>query len=644
MVSPPDRRARRRSGAADGAGRREWPVDLVVAVVILAAGIAVRLWNIQFLPLHFDNVDPFLRAFAWVADWGEVLSGNRQTSWAELRWPASAPWLDQFGPGLVWSYVPFVISASSLEEAFSRRYVVQALMAPALYFVVRWCLDEEGGRAAPGALLRGSHVAGFVAAVAVGFTGEPLGTAGLGDQTMVAPEVAILVLAGCALTLRGRSSRAFVVAAAALPWAVMVHPMSVALAPGFALISLVIWRRKGRVLVLAGVLLAALVSIPEVIHLSEIGGDEGGDAVAATIEITNHPHASPADIVVDSLEGWMTLEPFPLGLLLLVAPVLAVAVPAWRARRRGSRLLREIGRRTRTRARHSAETQRQVDCAVLGLVVLANLAGLLALGMAAGLLRPYHWRILLPGHALALGLVVHMVIPWQVLRTVAADRTARLVPILAACVASVVLVLAGAARLDRMGRGIGSVADHAQMARAITADAGTEARWLDSILLDYPKYRFTWTSTPAVFLEQRLGGTPRKSFEFPGALYVAVAGSPGDVEAVCGRMGWGTEPGPRRAAVASTNPDLPGAHLVDWLRVDVDADIVVVRLDTWESSRRWTGWLMSQFPAGHVRLLLDSNHTLPLANHEHNPEASWDWFDPAMLEMHFETATDTNVY
>jgi len=620
---------------------RGWFIDLLVFAAIAAAGIVVRLWNLEAFPLHFDVVDPFLRAQAWLTDWQLALRGEWNPGWIELLRPASAPWLNQFGPGLVWSYVPLVAGASSLEEAFARRYVFQALMAPLTYLVVRGILAHTGDAERAGQSLDVSRPAAFLAALAVGFTGEPFGTAGLGDQTMLAPEAGLVVVLACALAIRWPGSLGFPLAAAALPWAAMIHPMTIVIAPGFALVTVVVWRRVGGRRALIGLVIAAVFSIPEVLHLAEMKWRQGGSAFSDTLGYTSSFHRRPLELLSVASRAWLSLEPRGAGPLLLVAPGVLLGVAAWQGRRGGlGPLMRGVWRRASRGTDRGADSALQRDLGVFGLVVVANLVALVGLGMVTGLLMPYHWRIVLPGHAVALGFAAYLLATRLAARASPPIWLARSLDGGIAIVALLALIGASALRLDRIPLGNGGVAVHRSLAQTIADDAGDEPRWFDAIVLGYGEHPFSWSFTPAIFLEQRMAGASRERFAHPGYLYVTVSGPPGEIEAVCDGMGWsrtaggGGEADPRRVASA----EFPGVHYIGRFTVNHAAEILTVRFDTPRQSRTWTGWLFDQFEAGEVRLMLDCNHVVPLTTEEVDMSDVWSWFDEEMLQYHYETA------
>lgn len=608
---------------------RERLFDLAIVLALAAAGVAVRLWHLQWLPVHFDNTDPFIRAFAWIADWRGALGGGASPGWSELIYPASAPWLNQFGPGLVWSYAPLVAGASSLEEAFARRYVVQALMAPLLYLAVR-VLTRERGKAARTDVYS-SRAGALVAALAVGFTGEPMGTAGIGDQTMLAPEFAALVLAGCALALRRPGPAGFLLAAAALPWAVMIHPMSIALTPGVLVVAAALWRRGRWRLVLGGGCLGLVVFLPELIQLLQLRAEQGG-VLAEAVQSTNHASKTLAASAAGNLRGWWTLEPFPLGPLLLGAPGLALAGIVWR-----------LGRRSGSWTSPGRGISAAEAATLSYAAVCANVVGLLVTGAVVGFLLPYHWRILLPGHALALGLLVHgLAVRW--LPSVRlASPIARLAPLGAAVGAALLLAGVTAARLDRFDAGSGDIALHQGLAETIAADAGDAPRWFDAIVVGYPNHRYSWSFSPAVFLEQRMRGAPRERFRFPGYLYLTVSGTARDIEAICQDMGWPSRPDPGRTRGSADAAVAGEVRFVDRLVVNDVHEIVVLRLDSKQQARAWTGWLHGRFSPGATRLILDSNHVLPLTTDGHDTADSWAWFDPGMVAFHLATAATPSV-
>ena len=604
-------------------------VDIATVTALFGAGVAVRLGQLGELPLHFDNVDPFLRAFAWLHDWLGLLDGRTDAGLADLLLPASAPWLHQFGPGLAWSYVPFVLGAPTLEAAFVRRYLVQALLAPVVFLALRRCLTRPGGATPSGGRSPASYLAGITGALAIGFCGEPFGTAGPGDQTYLAPEFTCVVAVAALFAISRRRSRGFLVAMAVLPWAVMVHPMAIALAPGCLWIAVLVWRRARKGTLALGLLLAACVSIPECVHLWSGQGSEGS-AFGETLGYVSNFFHSPSEIWRKSVRAWCDLEPKGIGPLLFASP-LAVWLLSVRTSWRRSHGTDGPG--------NAAEPRRSIGVEFVGRDALASslfavfallgVASLLGFGMALGFLKPYQWRIVLPAHAVTLGLAVYLAacrVP--ILRGASGSRGSTDLSLVAPAASIALIVAIAISPGERVPTTDGALGAHRWMDRVIAEDAGHAPRWFDAVVLEHTVQPFCWAFTPAVFLEQRMRGVPRETFRHTGSLYLALSGPRRIVDAICRDRGWrGNE-----SSVAVPH----GAHFVGRRTVNDADEILIVKLDDDVSSRAWTGWLFSG-PAG-PRLMLESNHVLPLTEQGYDMAQGWAWFDDAMLKQHMQTA------
>ena len=595
-------------------------VDVATMAVLFGAGATVRLGHLVDLPLHFDNVDPFLRAYAWVHDWSTVVDGRSDAGPLDLLFPASAPWLGQFGPGLVWSYVPLVVGAPTLESAFVRRYLVQALLAPLVFLALRRGIPWSGGAASNRGVNPASYLAGIVGALAIGFCGEPFGTVAQGDQTYLAPEFAMATAAAVLFATRGRGAPWVLLAMAAVPWAAMVHPMAIALAPGLLWVVALLWNRARTSIVVVGVVLAACVSLPECFHLASVWRQGGeGSAFAATIGYTGSLSLSPAEVFRQSSRAWWGLQPTGIGPLLLAGPwvVLAFSVPPlWR------RSFRE-----------AIPDSVALSSCVFALYTLTTAAALLGIGVLVGYLQPYQWRVVLPAHALTLGLAIYLVahsLPF--LRGAPSSRVHGALSLAVLVICAALLVAIVNPRTDGASPKSALFDIHRGMARVIAEDAGESPRWFDAIVLDHDAQPFCWAFTPAVFLEQRMGGAPREAFRHTGRLYLVLSGPRQSVAAIVHDMGWDADGTPL------VGQSLDGVHLVGRHPVNSAAEILVVRLDDSASSRAWTGWLFSRTPSLDPRLLLDSNHVLHLTEDGYDMADGWAWFDDAMLKQHMQTA------
>lgn len=255
------------------------------------------------------------------------------------------PHAPESGPALYWLSSLFMIGADDLREAFARRYVFQAAVAPVVYLA----LARATGRGV-------AVVAGLGLAVAPGL----LQTLDSGYQGYLAPDVAAGVAAGLVVGLRsGARSTPVAVALVAVPIAMMCHPLAIGLLPPVLVAAAWAWRedRPGRVRLGIGLSLAAGLGI---VRLVQLVISPEPLWVAAT---SNASGASPIRVVADALFA-IPGQDGALFLLLLVAAA-AFALRAGPARR------------------------------LAGLFGL-GLATLCLVGATIGYLQPYHLRILLP--------------------------------------------------------------------------------------------------------------------------------------------------------------------------------------------------------------------------------------------------------
>jgi len=614
-----------------------WLPDLLVALVLLLAGVSWRWELMVHQPLFFDNVDPFLRAHAWTTDWILAFSGHSQQTWYELLWPASAPWLRQFGPALAWLYVPFVVGASGLQAAVQRRLVVQALMALVLYGGLRRTFGQHAKNEGRGdlALPWPEMLAALAAALTLGFTCEPFGMMSIGDETYLAPDLCVLVSVAVAGILLADSRRMLYLGFGALPVAAMLHPLAVCYAPGLLLVAHRVWRKGDRRIVLESLAIGALFSVPEAIHLADILLEHGDLSWVAETVGVGAQAGSPLAPVVASWQAFIELEPFPVGPLLLLAPV-AVLTWVFLARPPGAE-----------GAGQQADADLRAGAAWLSVFTLLCLLFLLGLGAGLGILRPYHWRIALPAMTLQLGLAVYLLARWFQRRVCGLEKMLRLgLPLLVAVPLALLVLIRASDTLERTGPWNGDVKVHRWMAEVLQHDAGDRKRWFEAVVLGYKDHPFSWVSGPALFLEQRMMGVPRGRFCLDGWLYLAVNGHIAHTGAVRQQMGWDEEALAAWSSVvgagtrAQHGPPLPArdrtdVHLVGRYQVNPEYAILLVRLEDYRASRAWSGWLFEQLPPEQVQLMLDANYYLPLSMPEFAYHYAAMYFDPRMVQEHY---------
>ncbi len=606
----------------------KWLIDGAICVALLVASVFLRLQGLSEISLHFDAVDPFMRAVAWLTDCDLLLRGEAEEGLVKTLWPASAPWVSQFGPALVWGYAPFVAGASTLHEAFARRYVLQALGVVLVYLSMRVALQPPRQARAPSGVWP-ARLGAWAAAMAVGFGGEPFGTLGKGDQTYLAPDLCMVVAAAAAMVLVGRRPWWFLVSVGVLPWAIMMHPLAACYVPGVLILAVYVWRQGRKNVAMAGLAVGAVSAIPEIVHLAILArGEPDGGRFSETLGYVSTYFQAPTGILTTAAEAFASQQPFPLGILLFLAPLFVIGW-TWIARR-------SVG-----------QGRSRSGMASLALWASAAALGLLALAFVTGLHHGYHWRIPLPGLALTLGLAVSLLAA-RIRFVSHLDPVARVIG--RSVMVLVLVALTGAAMHARSWRfplGSGDLDLHRWMAQVIQEDAGTSSRWFDAVVLGYDAHPFSWAFTPAIYIEQRLADQPRGVFRPDGMLYLAVNGPTPAIDGILATMGWeesalrGWERtdsgmGASGPAVAGRSPAT--VHLVGWYVVNPSYSLLLVRLPEPASSRAWTAWLYSRFPTGTTRLMLDSNHVMPLTMPGLSYKKWWRWFDASMLDLHIETA------
>lgn len=608
-------------------------MDGLFAALLLTAAVVVRLQGLGDLRVDFDSIDPFMRAMACLTDCELLVRGESSMGPAQAVWPATGPWVYHFGPALVWMYIPFVVGAESLQEAFARRYVLQALGVVFTYVSMRWLLQRPR-RTSSNRSVWPAILGAWTAALVVGFAGEPFGTLGYGDQTYLAADLCLLMSVAVAMVLLRQRHTWLVVGSFALPWAVNMHPLALCYLPGLLLAAVHVWR-AGRARVVAASLAIGLVcSLPQAVHLGLVLVEtlqSGSDSGAA------FHSSSSVWILGTAVAAFGSLEPRPLGPLLLAAPPFVLV---WIG----------IARGPRARGRESR------GAIWLSVWSLVTTAGLLALILVLGYHRPYHWRIPLPALALVSGLAVFL--PAQALqrRLAGVGAAARWgVPAIVTALVAVLSLAMVTARLDRFPPGQGDLTLHRWMARVIQEDAGDETRFYDSIVIGWDLRTYSEAFMPAVYVEHRMMNVPRSAIRGEGLLYVAVNGPSRFIDPVRDEMGWdvGAEP-------LLVRPELDAADIERWNRasfptgmwapaipgdfatdvallghyiVDREYSLLLVRFTDPGAARAWTGWLHQRFTREETpRLMLDCNYVLDLTTPRKPPAAWLYWFDQELMQ------------
>ena len=388
-------------------GRR---ADVGIALLLFGAAAAFRLARLDLVVLNSDTIGPYLRAWT-------ILAGDGLLP---------APHAAESGPALYWISTAFLAGADSLHEAFARRYLLQAAVAPLMYLAL-------AGRA-------GRPLAALAASLLAASPGL-LQTLDSGYQGYLAPDVAAVVVA-CLVLAAGDPFRARPVAIAlpVVPVAMMCHPFALSLLLPVLGAAALAWRddpRRRRELLVGAALAVGLGTV----RLVQLAGGPG-DGYLWSHAVSNSSGAAVGEVIAAALAA-IPRQDGVVAAALLVAPGLAVLRPSPAARRLG----------------------------VLYAVALGSLA---VAGAVIGYLQPYHARILLP-FAIAVGAVaastdepgpVRRSLPWALAAAVLAG---------------------GAWTASRVDRPVPDLDAHAAFGEAIAADAA-DGRWVEFATLGTPSW------------------------------------------------------------------------------------------------------------------------------------------------------------
>ncbi len=608
-------------------GLRTWWPDLLVTGCVFVAGMHVRLRVLPYALVSDDSIGPYLTAH------GMGMGGG----W--LPEPHAVP----FGPGLYWTHALLLAGASSLQDAFWRRAVFQALMAVVLYVALRRVLGPDTPRqSAVTVAVQSAWPARLAAAVAAMALCCSHGLA-LSLQSSFemywAPDLLAWVTAAALLVLLGGGDRWLLAAMALIPLAIMVHPFSVAYLPGLLALTALVWWRGHRVVVVASVALAGIGILPRLVQMQQIKAvDDQTGLAAVTQDVQGTAFADESALVVlvrHTLDAFTHREPPPLGPALLVAPLVFAVLLAllWRGR-----------------ARWLPSGSLPPDGQPVGLWLLAgwtavNGVSLLVTGYLIGYLQSYHWRGLMSVLAVQLGLVVYLAAVvaagWLGPRVPAGVRWGGIV----ACAVAVLALVALPARREAAEwpaapPGSGDLAAHAWVARVIQHDAHFEPRWFDQVFLGEEAWR--WGSSSALFLEQQMQHVPVDAFQPDGLLYLVVSGSGEIVETLRRRMEWrdwslaawdeGNAIGARSGEPVPAR-GFDGVALVGMSPGSLTPAHMVIRLEDPEAAQAWTGWLCTQFEPGTVNAKLDANDFLSRVLGKHRFQDTRRWYDDCVFAV-----------
>ncbi len=612
-----------------GARIRGWIPDLLLMASAAAVGIALRLWVLPYSLVSDDSMGPFLTAYGM----------TRDGTW--IPEPHAVP----FGPALYWSHALLMAGASSLEDVFLRRAVTQVLMGVVLYAALRWVLGPDTPRQTAVTVSIPSpwpaRLGAWVAAVAVTCSNGLLMTLQSSFEMYQAPDLAAWMTAAVVLVLLDERHRLVIVAMVLLPVAVMIHPFSVCFAPGLLLVCVWVWRRGKPVTAVVGAALAALGMVPRLVQMGRIKGDEdqtGLAAVTEDVQGTAFVEDSPFMVLARSVvETFINREPPPLGLLLLLAPMIVVGLLLW------------LPRTTWLPQGCLPPDGRTGGLGRLAVWTWVNIASLLVTGFAIGYLQTYHWRVLTPVLAVQLGLAVYLVVLVAVGRLTARPwpAPARIAAQLAAVILALALLLGLAARMRSewlvKPPSSGDLPSHRWAAAAIQEDAHFDTRWFDIVFLGVEPWR--WGSAPALFIEQRMNHVPEEAFQAEGTLYMVLAGNGDEMDVLRRRNQWrdyDLAHWPDDVRQRSGDPipakEVEGVSLIGFDPGSLTPSLMVLRIDGPDAAQAWSGWLCEQFTPEAVHVKLDANDFLTILWPKHRFQDTRRWYDECVF-VNFDGAS-----
>jgi len=590
-------------------GRKSFAfLDALVVAALLVAGIVVRSRGIPFMQLDENTIYPYVRALYLLDGWtGAPLPLPRylDSSWF---WPHMYTSDLQFGPGLIWAHVPLLAGASSLSAVFARRFIVQAAVAPLLYLALRSALGSKtaAGRSASGMPPWPSMAASLSCAVIVGFTGYPFGPLSPYDETYLAPEMAAWIAACTLVALAANRAKWLLPCLALVAFTPMVHPFAVSYAVGAGLGLLVVFARGHRRAAAWAVAAAAVVALPEVVHLAGVFTSPVDDLTSAASNCDDQ-RRTIVTLLARSAEYMGQLQPRPVGYVLALSPLVALPMAVWSMRKdrslRGGSSLERIARIS------------GID--LLTIWCCGNCGGFLVAAWAVGCLQPWHWGILLPSLAVQVAVVVFVAA--RALQG-ALDRRSRILARavgVAILVAAVLLAVAAVrTRWHEEPLGFGKLRACRWFAQTIQEDVGQGDRWIEVLTLDRRVTGYPWIYPSALVIEQRLHhGLEPGIFDATGPLYLVVDGTGAQIALVAENSGW-TLPSPseelpalpatHRWSPAVEAADTPGISLVGMYTPDAETSLLLLRMEDAEASSRWTRSLCEWFPRREVRTHFDA--------------------------------------
>ncbi|MFM7204902.1 MAG: hypothetical protein ACKO6N_29360 [Myxococcota bacterium] len=453
------------SAQPEPVSRSGWLGLAVLLLSLFGLGLFVRLQMLDSAVVNADSISPYLKALM-------VETGR--------RFLPQGPFPES-GYIFAWIYLPYLLLADSLREAFALRFAFHACLAPMLAGGVWWSLRRILPQA-PGLALIPAGLTGIFLALSPGLADTLL----TGYQTFDAPVYAAFPILGMLLALYGGPSRL-------VPWLIlpflpilaMIHPFASIYT--LALLPFMAWeiRHRGLRPFLPAFSVAVLIALPHLIkHLAPLL--RGPEAFSEHFwQIAHSPGRYPslwAALWKVAQEELLSREPWAHGLL-LVTPLWGwLSLP-----------LLKLGL-------HDPVKQENWQKWVLWVSWVSLLPlSLVLLASQVEYLQPYHARLLYPAYAVLWGIWAGYFI----------DALSRMHFRLRGGGALTILLLSlGVAwqlwthRYPPPASGADALAFHTRVAARIQADAGPRGRVMNHLYLSNELRG----SPGGLMLEQRLTG------------------------------------------------------------------------------------------------------------------------------------------
>lgn len=501
----------------------DW-IDGLFAVLLFGCAVWVRMRVLAVAQITPDCMGPYLGA------WEMLTTGD----WVG---PSKFP---ESGPGLYWSYVPFLLGADGLEAALTRRFVLQACHGPAIYLALRATLTAHWAGIGPSPGRLGPAIAGC----ALAFSHGPLASLLSGAEGFVSPDHGVVITVAALLVLLADRPWALVVGWAALPIAMMTHGMAAAYGPGLLFLAALVWRRGHRRIAIGSLVAGAVGYAPRAAQLVRKVLDEGFEGASQLAAYNSEGDRFWAELVHRTSDHLLHRDGLPWGPLWGLTPLLILAA-VWVA----------------PRISPSSDLPRRVRdvCAW----ALLTLAGIVTVAWMIRYMQGYHWRVVYPAGAAAIG--------------VGLDVLLRRIPRPAQAGAAAVVLAAGCSLgLERWPAPDPASTDLTLVGAFVDAleESGAEALWVERGGIGWEP----WGYAPALYLESRLRGD-RREHDLDGSLFLLFTAGLEAAAAIDATFGWMGQAPPLSTA--------PGTTLVARGRPWNGPVVYLVRLDDRAASLAW---------------------------------------------------------